>query len=383
MRLVSFFLFFLLLSCTDNKEDFANKGNNDSEEEEGVLYEKEFTTPYFITKPQDSFVIENFYSLAKRKIEYVCSFSQNTKVQFQTTIRGINCIADVENKTIEIDGKSFVVDNLKPGCDIIISFEKLYQNQIIRVDTGGQINEILLNNDGKGGEGKGAVNICTASFPMPHGYYKMELLSGNGVYLKKVRITTPSKKIYLIIYGDSITETEMYYPNQLFSLSWPQLLIQQIPETITSAMSGGRVDDIFMRMKSELPYLDVKYCMITIGTNGGNSVEKLSSLIEYVLSLGITPILNHIPCNESNTQVEANRIIDEVRNSYSLFGADFDLPTSINGDGIEIDKSTMFWEDYGPEYKKYGHDYWHHPNVKGSNKMYERIEKDIPWLLNK
>ena len=89
MRIVSCFLLFLVLSCSGNKDDFANKGYNTSEEEEGVLYERVFTTPYFIAKPQDNFIIENYYSLAKRKIEYVCFFSQDTKVQFQTTIHGI------------------------------------------------------------------------------------------------------------------------------------------------------------------------------------------------------------------------------------------------------------------------------------------------------
>ena len=373
---------FFILSCTDNHDNLSdNESQVNETANEGVLYEKLFSPSYFISKPQDGFVTEKSYSLAKRKIEYVCSFAYNTKVQFSTTKRGISCIVDVANKTLEIDGHVYNVDNLKSGSDISITFEKSYQTQIVSVNSEDDKTEILLNNDGEGGVGKGSVNTSTSQYPMPHGYYKMELLSGDGVYLKKVRVTTPAKKIYLLIYGDSITETETYYPNQLFHFSWPQLIIESIPETLTSAILGCKISDIMQRMESELPSLDVKYVMITIGTNGGNTIENMSSMIEYILSLGITPILNHIPCNESNSQLEVNKMIDEIRKKYGIFGADFDLATSLNGDGVELDKSTMFWEDYGPEYKRYSHDYWHHPNELGSKKMIERIKKDLPWIF--
>lgn len=369
-----------LLSCSTNSDILSDSESHVKEANEGVLYETIFSPPFIISKPQDEFVINNLYSLAERKIEYVCSFSRNTKAKFLTTKRGVSCIVDTANKTLEIDGVVYSAENLECECDISITFEKSYQTQVVKVDSGDIITEIKLNNDGEGGVGKGAVNSSPLLYPMPHGCYKMELLSG-GLSLKKVRITTPSKQIYLIIYGDSITETESYYPNQLFPFSWPQLLIESIPGSITSAISGCKVSDIMKRIESELPYLDVKYVMITIGTNGGNTIESLSSMIEYILSLGITPILNHIPCNESSTQVEVNMIIDEVRKKYGLSGADFDIVTSINGDGVELDKSTMFWEDYGPDYKRYNHDYWHHPNEKGSRKMFERIKTDLPWLF--
>lgn len=374
-------LLFLLISCSTNIDDLPDSESHDEEVNEGVLYENIFNPPHLITKPLDGFETDCCYSLAKRKIEYICSFSKNAMVRFYTTKRGVCCIVDVENKTLEIDGSVYVVKNMKYGCDISISFEKSYQTQIVRVDSGDKITEILLNNDGEGGVGKGAVNTSPSLYPMPHGYYKMELMSGNGVYLKKVRITTPSKKLFLIAYGDSITETEAYYPNQLFSFSWPQLLIESIPNSISSAVLGCKISDIMKRMESELPHLDVKYVMITIGTNGGNTIDNLSSMIEYILSIGITPILNHIPCNESNTQLEVNGMIDYIRNKYRLFGADFDIATSVNGDGVELDKSTMFWEDYGPEYKRYSHDYWHHPNKNGSKKMFEQIKNDLPWLF--
>ena len=71
-------------------------------------------------------------------------------------------------------------------------------------------------------------------------------------------------------------------------------------------MSSGRRGTITMVLdyiKNELPYIDAKYVMVTIGTNGGNTEKNLTELVHYIREQGAIPILNNIPCNESGTQI--------------------------------------------------------------------------------
>lgn len=376
----AFYLFIVLfmLSCSENE----NNTKDEEDEIDAILYNKKYSNPLCLSNEQNTFVVENSYSLAERKIEYNCFLSPDSRVLFTTTMGGIACIIDVAKKNVEIDGKIYKVDCLDSGCNITISFEKTYQQQKVQVSTANNESEIVLTNDGEGGVGKGSVNKSLSLFEMPHGNYKLLLLSGGSILVNSIKISTPHKKLNLLIYGDSITETEMYYPSNLFPYSWVQLLCKSIPRTMSSAISGYTIKEIVERMKAELPFLDVKYVMITIGTNGGNTVDNLSEMIEYIQSQGMTPILNHIPCNESGTQVDVNKIIDIIRIKYGITGADFDFATSIDGFGAVLENKTMFWEDYGPEYKLFSHDYWHHPNEEGSKRMFDRIISDLPWLFN-
>ena len=377
MRYLLLFTLCFFTACSRNYYD----SEETSVPSEGILFFKEYEDPLPILNIDEQVVFGGYYSLAKRKIEYDCVLSENDIVEFSTSEKGIKCVIDVKNKVAQIGDNKYNI-SISGGRRVIISFEKYYQKQIIRVCEDNKIDSIELINDGEGGIGKGSINDKASIVPMPHGVYAITLLEGEGMLLNRVRITTPSTKYYLIMYGDSITETESYYPVCLFPYSWPQLIIKRIPNSITSAVSGGKVSSLLNRMKSELPYLDVKYVMVTIGTNGGNSVDNFTDIIEYIKSLGMIPILNHIPCNESQTQIENNAIIDTVRLKFMISGADFDLATSLNNDGKELDKSTMFWEDYSSDYSFFGHDYWHHPNVKGSEAMYEQILTDLPWIVN-
>jgi hypothetical protein len=114
--------------------------------------------------------------------------------------------------------------------------------------------------------------------------------------------------------------------------------------------------------------------MVTIGTNGGNTEANLNELVEYILSQGSVPVLNNVPCNEHGTHIEINKVIAGVRQKYGINGCKFDLATSINQDGKEVDKSTMWLEDYD-----FGQ-FYHHPNLKGSRLMFIRTLIDTPEI---
>ena len=144
---------------------------------------------------------------------------------------------------------------------------------------------------------------------------------------------------------------------------------------VFSGQSGSTIDGVLVRVANEIPVIRPKYVMVTIGTNGGNTERKLCELVEYIRSQGAVPILNNIPCNEHGTQVETNELIERVRRRYAIRGCRFDLATSVDRDGLQVDTSTMWREDYGG-----GHVYYHHPNVRGSRLMYLRTLLDVPEI---
>ncbi|MFV0267899.1 MAG: hypothetical protein ACK5HT_12260 [Draconibacterium sp.] len=149
-------------------------------------------------------------------------------------------------------------------------------------------------------------------------------------------------------------------------------------KAISSGRGGCTIYHVLERIKNELPFVKAKYVMVTIGTNGGNTEENLSELVEYILSQGSVPILNNIPCNESGTQIGVNQMIEKIRQKYHINGCKFDIATSINHDGLEVDKSMMYHEDYSGSWGQI----YHHPNVKGSRAMYTRTLIDIPEIYD-
>ena len=146
---------------------------------------------------------------------------------------------------------------------------------------------------------------------------------------------------------------------------------------MSSGRGGGTILTVLDYIKNELPFIEAKYVMVTVGTNGSNTEANLTEVVNYIKSQGAIPILNNIPCNESGTQIENNALIEKVRSKLGIKGCRFDLATSLAGDGEEVDKSMMFWEDYSGSY---GWQIYHHPNGKGGQMMFERTFIDIPEI---
>jgi hypothetical protein len=211
-------------------------------------------------------------------------------------------------------------------------------------------------------------------------YYCFGLLRGTSMTVRRTEVLSTPEKVFLMIYGDSITQPDGYFPRKDFPQAWTMQIASNVKgKAVCSGRGGCTINEVLLRIPNELPYIRPEYVMVTIGTNGGNTEENLSRLVEYILSQGAVPILNNIPCNESGTQVAANELIARVREKYGLKGCKFDLATSIAGDGLEVDKSMMFWENYPPEVFN-GWQVWHHPNSKGGTAMYLRSRQDVPEL---
>jgi hypothetical protein len=326
--------------------------------------------------------LDKYYSLGERMIRYHIRFGNDAIAVFQSNTGDFKVSVNMVDKTVSVATHPEVrkkMDFLEPANEYIVEIYRQYQKNIIRITDlfTGETDRIELVTDGTGGCGIGAVNSGFQAGGQ-HDYYCFGLQSGTSLLIRQISVIAGACDLLLLIYGDSITEPEGYFPTQDYPGSWTQLVMKNVKgKAISSGRGGCRITEVLERIKNELPYIKAKYVMITIGTNGGNTEDNLSELVEYIVGQGAVPILNNIPCNESGTQVEENRMIDKIRRKYNINGSKFDLATSVEYDGKDVDQTTMYHEDYSGSY---GWQIYHHPNVKGSHLMYLRTLIDIPEI---
>ncbi|HRP54662.1 SGNH/GDSL hydrolase family protein [Agriterribacter sp.] len=335
-----------------------------------------------ITVKNNLVKLNKFYAVAERKIRYRVKFSADAKAVFRSSEGDFSACVDVPNKRISIatnPAKEKAVGFLQANREYLVEVYHIYQQAKIRIvdELTGEAAEVIAINDGQGGAGQGALQTGF-SVGMQWDYYCFALTGGSSMLVKHIIVTALKKKVKLLMYGDSITQPEGYFPTSDFSQAWTQRIIRKMAgNAMSSGRGGAQIDMVLDYIKNELPFIEAKYVMVTIGTNGGNTTAKLTQLVNYIKSQGAIPVLNNIPGNESGTHVTENLIIDQVRRTSGVKGCRFDLATSLPGDGKEVDKSMMYWEDYTGSY---GWQIYHHPNEKGGKKMFERTLADMPEL---
>lgn len=337
-----------------------------------------------VTSSCDLVKLDKFYALAERMVSYHIKPSTDAKIIFQSSTGDFTVYVDMPNKrvSIETDPVSYLnVPFLEGNSEYIVEIYHIYQQAKVRVidlKTNEEI-EISVTNDGQGGFGAGALQQGFA-VGMQWDHYCFGLAEGSSVLVKQLTVNSLKKSVKLMIYGDSITQPEGYFPSSDFQSAWTQLIINHLKgDAMSSGRGGGTINMVLDYIKNELPYIETQYVMVTIGTNGGNTEANLTELINYIKEQGAIPILNNIPSNESGSQIENNKLIEKVRNQLGIKGCKFDIATSIDGDGNEVDKSLMYWEDYTNSWGQI----YHHPNEEGGQKMYERTLIDIPEIYKK
>lgn len=340
------------------------------------------TTGLNVTGKGNVVKLDKFYAVAERKVQYRVSFSADAKAIFRSSEGDFNAYVDVAKKKISIATDPVTEKAaafLQADKEYLVEIYHVYQQAKLRVVdiASGEAVEVAATHDGQGGVGQGVLQKGF-SVGMQWDHYCFGLTSGSSMLVKKITVYALKKKVKLLLYGDSITQPEGYFPKNDFSQAWTQLVMERMGGgAMSSGRGGAQIDMVLGYIKNELPFIKAKYVMVTIGTNGGNTEAKLSELVDYIKSQGAIPILNNIPSNESGTQVEGAALISQVRSKYGIKGARFDLATSLNGDGKEVDKSTMYWEDYTGSY---GWQVYHHPNEKGGRKMFEQTLIDVPEI---
>ena len=340
----------------------------------------QFTNEGLRIRETDTLVkLDYYYALAERLVRYHVRLSGDSKAVFRSDKGDFQAFVDMRHKRIALQTDPVTettVDFLDAGHEYIVEIHRDYQTSTLRVIDlfTGEVAEVAATMDGTGGVGEGAVG--TGFFVgRQYDYYCVGLVSGTEIRVKQICVLAKESDLTLLIYGDSISEPEGYFPTADFPTSWTQLIMRNMAgKAMSSGRGGTTITELLERIKNELPFVKAKYVMVTIGTNGGNTEENLSQLVEYIRSQGAIPILNNIPCNESGTQVPINAVIEQVRQKYGIKGCKFDLATSLEHDGQHVDKTTMYFEDYD-----WGKIY-HHPNVKGSLQMYTRTLLDVPEI---
>ncbi|MCF3108733.1 SGNH/GDSL hydrolase family protein [Niabella sp. CC-SYL272] len=323
--------------------------------------------------------LNKYYSLAQRLVRYRVRFSADADAVFQSDQGDFKAHVDMTNQSISIRTTPEIrkaVPFLNPGHDYLVEVHHNYQTSMLKlIDLyTGEEDSVAATMDGQGGVRAGAVG-SGFFVGLQHDYYCFGLAGGSGIWIKQMMVLSKACNIKLLLYGDSITEPESYFPTSVFSTSWTQLIRHRVRGSVIASGRGGTtINELFNRIKNELPFLKAKYVMVTIGTNGGNTEENLSGLVEYIRSQGAIPILNNIPANESGSQVPVNAVIEKVRRKYQISGARFDHATSLNFDGITVDRTTMWQEDY--DFSQI----YHHPNGKGARLMYLQTLTDIPEI---
>lgn len=332
-------------------------------------------------------VLNKSYSVADRTISYVCKFPNNTGGILGTAYRNgaeytVNSyvIINVSNKKIQIKDNPLIACPILNNTDVfIVSIRKMYNHIIVTIEdtyTGERFETIEIEN-GRGGSGEPAIYGPVKDVGMQNGC-PIFYTSTSSFEISQIIITCA--KCDVLAYGDSITEPEAYWPESLFNKSWTQLVRAKMNNRfLTSGRSGTQIGAIMERIVNELPFIKPKYCMITIGSNTGNTLENLTELIQYIKSQNVEPILNHIPCYDKNGDTSSfravNTMIDTVRENENVRGANFDYATSVNHDGQNVDTSTMWYDDTGTAH------HYLHPNVKGSAVMFYQLLMDVPDIF--
>lgn len=339
-----------------------------------------------ITKTGILVKLDKFYSLAERMVRYEVVPSADAVMHFRSSQGDFNTYIDVAKKTFKMCSSPTEtvgeVPFIEGGKKYIIEISHVYLDSIVKIidpETNESVT-IKATQDGPGGAGQGVLQDAF-SVGMHWDHFCFELAGGSQMTVKRITVFALKKSVQLLIYGDSITQPEGYFPKSTFPLAWTQRIISALGgNAMSSGRGGGNIETVNDAIRNELPYIDAKYVMVTIGTNGGNTVENLTDLVNYIKDQGSIPILNNIPSNESKTQIENAEIIGKVREKTQIKGCKFDLCTSVNGDGKEVDKTTMFWEEL---FSVYGFEAYHHPNEIGGERMYQRTLIDVPEIYER
>ena len=338
---------------------------------------------WVITGKEGIIRLERYYTLGERMIRYHVKFSDDAVALFKSDTNDFALSVDMSGKRVSVatNPESWKrMDFLDADHEYLVEIYRSYQKQLIRIIDlySGESDQLSMTMDGPGGWGAGVEN-SSFNTGLQHDYYCFGLQSGSSLTVKQISVLAGACDLFLLLYGDSITEPDGYFPTRDFPSAWTQLIMENVAGRAMSSGRGGcTIHNLLESIKNELPYLKAKYVMVTIGTNGGNSEENLSELVEFILSQGAVPILNNIPCNESGTQIEVNKTIEKIRQKYQLSGSKFDIATSLQHDGMEVDTTMMYYEDYRGSWGEI----YHHPTVKGSQAIYLRSLIDLPEIYD-
>ncbi|SEG31797.1 SGNH/GDSL hydrolase family protein [Flavobacterium urumqiense] len=196
------------------------------------------------------------------------------------------------------------------------------------------------------------------------------LYMNSGTSLSVSDIIVSSTVQPLLIVGDSITEGDVLTFSNGISKRFVDFIKDDlVGKVLISGRHGGNINGVTEKVNTESNILLPQYQMITIGTNGSNTLTNLTNLVRNLKAKGITPILNTIPLKTTDTsQSSINTTILQVVANENIGCVRFDIATAISNDPVNGCNTSLFADTV-------------HPNQSGHLEMYKRVKLDAPYLF--
>ena len=191
--------------------------------------------------------------------------------------------------------------------------------------------------------------------------------SGSTAYWQNLYTYVPTN-VKIAFMGDSITQG-IYLPS--VDASWVNILREYYGNCVSSGRGGAKIDFIIDAFNDGLiKAYNPQYVVVTIGTNEGNTIAKLQTVIEKIKEIGATPIINCVSQTNNGKTTDGNELIANVNKdilSLHQLGARFDIATGANNDPEAIAAAGVLQDAV-------------HPNSNGHALMAERFKFDLRCL---
>ena len=177
-----------------------------------------------IVEPGGLIRLNRYYSLAERTVRYHVRLDSGCRAVFRSDQGDFKAYVDMVSKSVSMATDPVVetvAGFLTPGHEYLVEIERDYQTVRLRVADlhTGESARLEATMDGSGGCGTGAVQPVGFFVGRQYDYYCFGLERGSGMLVRSIVVTAAACDLTLLLYGDSITEPEGYYPARDFSRS--------------------------------------------------------------------------------------------------------------------------------------------------------------------
>ena len=186
-----------------------------------------------ITGKEGTIRLDRYYSLSERMIRYHVKFSNDAVALFKSNSGDFSLFVNIAEKRVSVVTEQEVwkkMDFLNADHEYLVEIYRSYQTSLVRiVDVYTGASDLLkLTTDGPGGWG---IAIENSEFyaGRQHDYYCFGLQAGSSLLVKQISVLAGASDLFLLLYGDSITEPDGYYPTRDFPSAWTQLILKNVP----------------------------------------------------------------------------------------------------------------------------------------------------------
>lgn len=198
-------------------------------------------------------------------------------------------------------------------------------------------------------------------------YLTFSQISGSTAYWLNLYTYVPSD-VRIAFIGDSITQG-IYLPT--VGASYVSQLKKYYGNCVSSGRGGAKIDFLLDAMDDGLvSAFRPRYVSVAIGTNEGNTKEKLALLISKIKEIGAIPIINCVSQTVDGKSTDDNELIWDINSmilSMHELGARFDIATGASYNPALPASSEVLQDAV-------------HPNSLGHARMAERFKFDLNCL---